>query len=102
MGTRRAYIGLPADMNDPDYLATITAMWDAAVKLVDDHAPDAPEAVSNAAALNVFAYLWGDRGGHASMTHVTQPGADPLRKSGALSMLSDYRVAAAVTPTEET
>lgn len=100
MGTRRAYIGLPEAMDDPNYLATITAMWDAAVELVDGHAPDAPEAVSNAAALNVFAYLWADRGGHASMKHVTQPGADPLRKSGALSMLADYREAVAVTPSE--
>ena len=97
--TRRAYIGLPFDMADERYVAAFDVMWESAVALVDAFAPDAPEAISNCSALAVLAYLWSHRSGEVSAAGVVQPG-DALRKSGALSMLLDYRVAGAVTLAE--
>ena len=90
---RRAFIGAPPAPTDAAYDAIVEKLWDAAVAGVDGHAPDAPEAVSNLAALNLFAYLWSTRGGDSGgMEGDYIRAANALRKSGAMGLLRPYTV----------
>ena len=86
---RRAFIGLPSGGAD----AGLDALWAATVALVENHAPDAPEAVAKAAALSCMSYLWSNRGGDTGGEGGDYVRAgNALRKSGAMALLRPYTV----------
>ena len=88
---RRAYIGAPAT-GDADLDGVVDMLWDAAVTAVDAYAEDAPEAVSNLAALTLFAYLFSNRGGEFGGDDPYVRTGNALRKSGAMGLLRPYAV----------
>lgn len=87
----RAYVGLPPAPTDADLDAVNERLWAAAVAEVERHAPGAPDAVADAAALTLFAYLYGVRGGESGDDGYVRA-ANPLRKSGALALLRAHVV----------
>ena len=90
---RRAFVGAPSAPTEAAYDAVFTRLWETAVAEVDRHAPDAPEAVSNLAALNMLAYLYSNRGGDSGgMEGDYIRAGNALRKSGAMALLRPYTV----------
>ena len=71
----------------PAVTAAATVHFAAMVAIVDRHAPAAPEAVQNAAAVRMLAYLWSLEDASRSRGYTSA-----LRESGATGMLAQWRV----------
>ena len=76
-------------------LGVLTRTLGAATALVEGYAAEAPEAIQNEAALRLASYLYDTPPGYS------QRSQNPLRDSGAIALLTAYRVRRAVALSEE-
>ena len=76
-------------------LGVLTRTLAVATALVTYYAPDAPDAIANAAALRVGSYLYDTPTGYSNRSQ------HPLRDSGAMALLAPYRARRAVAIKEE-
>ncbi len=86
---------------------TAARLLPVATALVDRHAPGAPEAIANEAAIRTAGWLFGsppaltahrsiEAGGDAVKIEPRNPAASALRASGAAALLSPWRIRRAV------
>ena len=78
------------DTVEEPMLAVLTRTLGAATELVQDYASAAPESVQNEATLRLAGYLYD------TPPSIAGASQHPLRDSGALALLSTYRVRRAV------
>ena len=71
----------------PAVLAAAGVHFGAASVIIERHAPEAPEAIANAAAVRMLAYLWALEDGARARGYTSA-----LRESGAVGMLAAWRV----------
>lgn len=70
----------------PEAVSTVMGfLVTAAVAMVEEHAPEAPEAVANAAVIRIAGFLYDSDPAQAG-------GQEPMRQSGASALLSQWRI----------
>lgn len=83
---RLRLIADPAEMVEEPQLTVLTGLLTAATALVVQYAPNAPDAIQNEGATRLAGYLYDVPPGQAGRSQ------NPIRDSGAMAILSSYRV----------